>query len=128
MSALAHKDEDRIPCKWCGTPTQMLGTKMCDGCWELETRIQSQPDLARRILDDLESESQVTELMTEVSQEWLDELAKVKQQRDDNRAKINRLNGELVRQRRSALEQYDRLIERFDRLREAVKALGDQYK
>ncbi len=44
-----------IPCKWCGTPTSsMLSTKMCDGCWELETRIKSSPKLARLMLASLE--------------------------------------------------------------------------
>ena len=40
----------RVPCKWCGTPTPMLGTKMCDGCWELEHRIIGQPELALRMV------------------------------------------------------------------------------
>ncbi len=28
----------------------MLATKRCDRCWELESRIQSDPELARKIL------------------------------------------------------------------------------
>lgn len=28
-----------IPCKICGTPTPMLGTKLCDRCWEVEHRL-----------------------------------------------------------------------------------------
>jgi hypothetical protein len=39
-----------IPCALCGRPTLMLGTKRCDRCWELEGRIESDPDLARQIL------------------------------------------------------------------------------
>ena len=39
-----------VPCKWCSAPTAMTGTNMCDGCWELERRIERNPDLARRIL------------------------------------------------------------------------------
>ncbi len=39
-----------IPCRLCGQPTHMLGTKLCDGCWELETRIHMHPELARKIL------------------------------------------------------------------------------
>jgi hypothetical protein len=42
-------------CELCGKPTQMLGTKRCDGCWELESRIEAQPDLARKVLDRLET-------------------------------------------------------------------------
>lgn len=30
-----------IPCETCGDPTPMLGTKRCDGCWEVETRLLS---------------------------------------------------------------------------------------
>lgn len=39
-----------IPCKYCGKPTFMMGTKMCDHCWELERRIESDPDLAYKIV------------------------------------------------------------------------------
>ena len=31
----------KIPCKTCGDPTPMLGTKLCDGCWEVESRLPS---------------------------------------------------------------------------------------
>jgi len=31
----------------------MLGTKRCDGCWELEMRIRHAPALARKILEAL---------------------------------------------------------------------------
>ena len=43
-------ESQTVPCKWCGTPTPMLATKMCNGCWELESRIGAQPELARRML------------------------------------------------------------------------------
>jgi hypothetical protein len=39
-----------VPCTDCGTPTTMLGTKLCDGCWELRRRVESNPEMARRIL------------------------------------------------------------------------------
>jgi hypothetical protein len=29
-----------IPCKTCGKPTSMLGTKLCDPCWEVEHRLR----------------------------------------------------------------------------------------
>jgi NMD protein affecting ribosome stability and mRNA decay len=54
-------DDETIPCKWCGRPTRMLGTKMCDGCWELDHRIQDQPVLARRIFEHYHSKLPVTE-------------------------------------------------------------------
>lgn len=44
------KPEPTIACKWCGKPTTMLGTKMCDGCWELERRATANPDLTKRML------------------------------------------------------------------------------
>lgn len=40
----------KVPCGLCGLPTIMTGTKRCDRCWELERRIESDPDLARWIL------------------------------------------------------------------------------
>jgi len=47
----------RVPCGICGTPTPMTGTKRCNRCWELESRIKGDPDLARKILDQLNSEN-----------------------------------------------------------------------
>lgn len=32
------KDET-IPCKICEKPTPMLGTKLCNNCWEVERRL-----------------------------------------------------------------------------------------
>jgi len=29
-----------VPCKTCGEPTTMMGTKLCDGCWEVESRLE----------------------------------------------------------------------------------------
>lgn len=43
-------DQKTIPCEWCGAPTRMFGTKKCDGCWELYRRIESQPELAQKML------------------------------------------------------------------------------
>jgi hypothetical protein len=39
------------PCELCDTPTQMTGTKRCNRCWELESRIERDPQLAQKILD-----------------------------------------------------------------------------
>ena len=52
-NAFAFKDEDRVPCRLCSAPTRMLGTKLCDGCYELESRIKGNPELARKILSAL---------------------------------------------------------------------------
>lgn len=39
-----------VSCELCGIPTRMTGTKRCDGCYELESRIKGNPFLARQIL------------------------------------------------------------------------------
>jgi hypothetical protein len=42
--------EPTTPCELCGAPTPMLSTKRCDRCWELEHRIEQDPELALKIL------------------------------------------------------------------------------
>ena len=42
-----------VPCELCGQPTLATMTKRCDRCWELETRIYRDPELARKILREL---------------------------------------------------------------------------
>lgn len=44
----------KIICTICGS--MMVDTTLCDRCWELERRIRSDPELARKILAILESE------------------------------------------------------------------------
>jgi len=51
-----YYDSETVPCKWCGEPTRMLGTKMCDRCWELDSRIRNDKALARKILKHYEGE------------------------------------------------------------------------
>lgn len=41
---------DMVKCDLCGAPTSFKGTRRCNRCWELETRIQRDPELARKIL------------------------------------------------------------------------------
>ena len=48
-------DRPYVPCGLCGTPTPMTGTKRCDRCWELESRIHGDPALAQKILDGMNS-------------------------------------------------------------------------
>jgi hypothetical protein len=43
-------DRELVECQICGRDTPMTGTKRCDRCWELETRIESDPSLAKQIL------------------------------------------------------------------------------
>jgi hypothetical protein len=42
--------QETTPCKYCGKQTPMLGTKLCDPCWELERRIYTSPEIAIQIL------------------------------------------------------------------------------
>jgi len=44
---------ETVPCGLCGTQTTMTRTKRCDSCWELERRIQMNPQLAAAILAQL---------------------------------------------------------------------------
>lgn len=46
--------EEVISCELCDNLTTMLGTKRCDRCWELESRIKQDLDLAKRIIRKLE--------------------------------------------------------------------------
>ena len=52
-AAMALTKDEEIPCRLCEEPTPMLGTKLCDRCWELETRIHMNPEIATRILNKL---------------------------------------------------------------------------
>jgi hypothetical protein len=40
MKPQASYDPPTVPCGTCGVPTRMTGTKRCDGCWEVETRLR----------------------------------------------------------------------------------------
>jgi uncharacterized CHY-type Zn-finger protein len=43
-------NQEIIVCGICGGPTTMQGTKRCDSCYELESRIKRHPSLTRKIL------------------------------------------------------------------------------
>lgn len=45
------------PCGICGLATTGLGTRRCDRCWELERRIEADPEIAEWILGRLEQKS-----------------------------------------------------------------------
>lgn len=38
-------ERETVPCQFCELPTPMLGTRMCDNCWEVHARIRSMPSL-----------------------------------------------------------------------------------
>lgn len=40
-------NRETVPCKTCGTPTPMLGTKLCDNCFEVEGRLKRYLESAR---------------------------------------------------------------------------------
>jgi hypothetical protein len=35
-----EREMEMCPCETCGQPTPMLGTKRCNGCWEVEHRLR----------------------------------------------------------------------------------------
>lgn len=47
-----------IDCGLCGRPTTMTGTKRCDRCWELETRIKDDLKLSEIIIEMIKNEKQ----------------------------------------------------------------------
>ena len=47
--------EKTVDCTICGNKTTMTGTKLCDRCWELKSRIEMDLDLAKKIIANLES-------------------------------------------------------------------------
>lgn len=48
--------EEIIRCELCRTLTYMSETKRCDRCWELETRIEMNLELAQKIIERIENE------------------------------------------------------------------------
>jgi hypothetical protein len=48
------KEQPKVNCRLCSTPTSMAGTSLCDACWGLKMRIEQNPKIADRILRDLE--------------------------------------------------------------------------
>lgn len=46
-------NEETTACTLCGKQTRMMGTKLCDRCWEIKSRIKSDPELALQILTEL---------------------------------------------------------------------------
>lgn len=50
---MALPSEATVSCRWCGKPTKMLGTRNCDSCFELLTRLSQQPALAERMMEEV---------------------------------------------------------------------------
>jgi len=45
--------EEITLCTLCEKPTPMLSTKLCNSCWELSSKIENNPILAKKILTQL---------------------------------------------------------------------------
>ena len=45
-----------VKCAVCGTKTNNDGTKLCDRCWEVKSKIENNFELATKIMDQLEKE------------------------------------------------------------------------
>jgi hypothetical protein len=39
INGFAYNEKDYVDCKICGRPTPMLGTKLCNGCYEFDGNI-----------------------------------------------------------------------------------------
>ena len=65
----------KVFCKLCSNPTTCLETQLCDKCWELKTRIENDPKLAQKILDQINKPKLIIEFPTEQHREkfmgWL---------------------------------------------------------
>lgn len=49
---------DLVPCIWCGTLTEYIGTKMCSTHWQLFKRMEREPAMARRMLGEIEAQAE----------------------------------------------------------------------
>ena len=48
----------QISCSLCGEVPESVYTQLCDNCWELTNRIQHKPELARKVLRNMETHQQ----------------------------------------------------------------------
>ena len=51
-----------VKCTVCGTSTNTDGTKLCDRCWEIKSKMEHNYDLAKKIMTQIE-ETRITELV-----------------------------------------------------------------
>ena len=45
-----RNEKETVPCRLCGVDTPMIGTRLCNRCWELESRISLNLKIAERII------------------------------------------------------------------------------
>ena len=43
-----------VRCRWCRLPIRIAGKRLCSSCSDLYMRIRMEPDLARRMLEEVE--------------------------------------------------------------------------
>lgn len=53
MPAYSFDPEKTTPCKYCGRKTRSTGTKLCDKCWELKTRMEGDKERSIKIIFDI---------------------------------------------------------------------------
>lgn len=85
--------QETTACKYCGKPTLMLGTKLCDGCWELESRIEANPELARKIMEKLGQPLPPRRPATKIEVEAVSAIAKLQDDIHEARQIIRGLLG-----------------------------------
>ena len=56
MDLTHSKEQEKVPCKWCGKPVTMIGSKMCNPCWQLDQGISLFPEIAQKILSKIQME------------------------------------------------------------------------
>jgi hypothetical protein len=45
--------QELVDCRLCTGKTPMRGTRLCDRCWELDSRVRADPEIAMYILTEL---------------------------------------------------------------------------
>lgn len=53
-------DAEHVPCCLCGKNTDYVSTEICVECWELKWRMQKHPEIARKILEQLDNPKLLT--------------------------------------------------------------------
>lgn len=67
------KEMKTVKCKWCGTDTTMLGTRECDRCWELRSRIEADMVLAEKMMIAIEYGREEADLLED--DKWAEHFA-----------------------------------------------------
>lgn len=49
---MSSKQEATVPCQWCRKPTPMMGTQMCNSCWEVDHKMSNMNTSTLKIVRD----------------------------------------------------------------------------